>query len=151
MEPEAAADRIRAAREAADAAGIDFTLTARAECYLAGHDDPFPESVKRLNLYREAGADCLYAPAIKDAEVIGDLVKAVDGPVNVVMGLAGKPFSVAQLEDLGVRRISIGGSLFRATFGLVRRAVEEMSTDGTFTYAEGQVPDAELGKMMRAG
>lgn len=148
MDPEEAADRIRAGREAADASGIDFTLTARAECFLAGHDDPFRESVKRLNLYREAGADCLYAPAIKDPDLIRDLCKAVDGPINVVMGLAGKPFSVAQLEDLGVRRISIGGSLFRATFGLVRRAVQEMSGDGTFGYADGQLPDRDLSRIM---
>ncbi len=149
MEPEEAADRVRAGREAADASGIAFTLTARAECFLYGHDDAFAESVRRLNLYREAGADCLYAPGITDADVIRDLVQAVDGPVNVVMGLAGKPFTVAQLADLGVRRISIGGSLARATFGVIRRAVEEMSGDGTFGYAASQVPDAELTELFK--
>ena len=95
-------------------------------------------------MYREAGADCLYVPGIKDAESIGRLVREADGPVNVVMGLAGSPISVNQLEDLGVKRVSIGGSLARATFGLVRRAAEEMREHGTFTYSEGQVPDAEL-------
>ena len=127
-----------------------FTLTARAECYLVGHPKPFEESVARVNMYWEAGADCLYVPRIKDAETIGRLVKEVDGPVNVVMGLAGSPMSVNQLEDRGVKRVSIGGSLARATFGLIRRAAEEMRGHGTFTYSEQQVPDAELCRFFAA-
>lgn len=139
-----AVERIRAAREAADATGLGFTLTARAECFLVGREKPFAESVERLNLYREAGADCLYAPGVKDSETIAALVRETDGPINVVMGLAGAPLTVRELEDLGVRRISIGGSLARATLGLVRRAAEEIRDKGTFEYAAGQIPDAEL-------
>ena len=78
-----------------------------------------------------------------DAETIGRLVKEVDAPVNVVMGLAGSPLGVNELEDLGVKRVSIGGSLARATFGLMRRAAEEIRQHGTFNYAKDQVPDAE--------
>ena len=137
-------ERIEAAAAAAASLPFPFTLTARAECYLMGHPNPFEESVARINKYREAGADCLYVPGIKGAETIGKLVQEADGPVNVVMGLAGSPMSVNQLEDLGVKRVSIGGSLARATFGLIRRAAEEMRDRGTFTYSEGQVPDAEL-------
>ena len=137
-------ERIEAAASAAAALPFPFTLTARAECYLMGHPNPFEESVTRVNLYREAGADCLYVPGVKDPETIGRLVKEVDGPVNVVMGLAGSPMSVSQLEDLGVKRVSIGGSLARATFGLIRRAAEEMRDRGTFTYSEGQVPNGQL-------
>ena len=137
-------ERIEAAAAAAASLPFPFTLTARAECYLMGHPNPFEESVTRVNLYREAGADCLYIPGVKDPETIGRLVKEVDGPVNVVMGLAGSPMSVSQLEDLGVKRVSIGGSLARATFGLIRRAAEEMRDRGTFTYSEGQVPNGEL-------
>ena len=137
-------ERIEAAAAAAASLPFPFTLTARAECYLMGHPDPFEESVTRVNLYREAGADCLYVPGVKDPETIGRLVKEVDGPVNVVMGLAGSPMSVSQLEDLGVKRVSIGGSLARATFGVIRRAAEEMRDRGTFTYSEGQVPNGEL-------
>ena len=136
-------ERIEAAATAA-ALPFPFTLTARAECYLMGHPNPFEESVTRVNLYREAGADCLYVPGVKDPETIGRLVKEVDGPVNVVMGLAGSPMSVSQLEDLGVKRVSIGGSLARATFGLIRRAAEEMRDRGTFTYSEEQVPNGQL-------
>ena len=98
----------------------------------------------RATSYRDAGADCLYVPGIADAETIGRLVKEVVAPVNVVMGLAGSPMSVNQLEDLGVRRVSIGGSLARATFGLIRRATAEIRDHGTFGYAADQVPDSEL-------
>ncbi|MDJ0947664.1 MAG: isocitrate lyase/phosphoenolpyruvate mutase family protein [Alphaproteobacteria bacterium] len=147
-EAELAADKVRAAREAIDASGVPLVLTARAECYLVGHDDPFSESVRRLNLYRAAGADCLYAPGPADPTVIGALVEAVDGPLNVVIGLAGSPLTVRQLEDLGVKRISIGGSLARATLALVRRAADEMARNGTFTFGADQIPDAELARIL---
>lgn len=139
-----AVERIEAAVSAAAALPFPFTLTARAECYLAGHPNPYQESVARAVSYRDAGADCLYVPGVTGAETIGRLVKDVDAPVNVVMGLAGDPLSVAQLEDLGVKRVSIGGSLARATFGIIRRAAEEIRDRGTFTFSEDQVPDAEL-------
>ena len=137
-------ERIEAAVEAAASLPFPFTLTARAECYLAGHPNPFEESVARAVSYRDAGADCLYVPGMTDAETIGRLVKDVNAPVNVVMGLSGSPLTVAQLEDLGVKRISIGGSLARATFGIIRRAAEEIRDHGTFTFSDDQVPDAEL-------
>ena len=138
------AERIEAAAAAAGSLPLPFTVTARAECYLVGHPAPFEESVARALSYRDAGADCLYVPGLADPETIGRLVKEVDAPINVVMGLAGGLLSVNQLEDLGVKRVSIGGSLARATFGLIRRAAEEIRDRGTFTYAEEQVPDAEL-------
>ena len=137
-------ERIEAAVAAAASLPFPFTLTARAECYLSGHPTPFEESVARAVSYREAGADCLYVPGIADAETISRLVNEVEAPVNVVMGLAGSPLTMNQLEDLGVRRVSIGGSLARATFGLIRRAAEEIRDRGTFTYSEEQLPDAEL-------
>jgi 2-methylisocitrate lyase-like PEP mutase family enzyme len=139
-----AIERIKAARAAADALDFEFTLTARAECYLVGHHDPFEESVTRANAYREAGADCLFVPGVKDVETIAALVKEINGPINIVMGLMGNPVSVNQLEDLGVIRVSIGGSLARATLGLIRRSAEELMQDGTFSYAKHQIPDSEL-------
>ena len=139
-----AAERIEAAVAAAASLAFPFTLTARAECYLVGHPNAFGESVARANSYREAGADCLYVPGISDAETIGRLVKEVDAPVNVVMGLTGGQMNVNQLEDLGVKRVSIGGSLARATFGLIRRAAAEIREHGTFTYSAEQVPDSDL-------
>ena len=137
-------ERIEAAATTAASLLFPFTLTARAECYLVGHPNPIGESVARATFYREAGADCLYVPGVADAETIGRLVKEVAAPVNVVMGLAGTPMSVSPLEDLGVKRVSIGGSLARATFGLIRRAAAEIRDDGTLGYAEEQIPDAEL-------
>ncbi|MGB0848899.1 MAG: isocitrate lyase/PEP mutase family protein [Thiolinea sp.] len=138
------AERIRAAKEAVADLDYPFMLTARAECYLTGHADPFKESVERVNRYREAGADCLFVPGIKDLATIRELVQEVDGPVNVVMGLSGTPLTLAELQEAGVARISIGGSLARATFGLVRRAAQEMLEHGTFSYASQQIPDDEL-------
>ena len=96
-----AVERIEAAAATAASLPFPFTLTARTECYLVGHPNPFGESVARATSYRDAGADCLYVPGIVDAETIGRLVKEVGAPVNVVMGLAGTPMSVSQLEDLG--------------------------------------------------
>ena len=86
----------------------------------------------------------MYGPGMTDAETIARLVTEVDAPINVVMGLAGSPMGVNELEDLGVRRVSIGGSLARATFGLIRRAAAEIRERGTFNYAQEQVPDAGL-------
>ncbi|MES2878761.1 MAG: isocitrate lyase/phosphoenolpyruvate mutase family protein [Pseudomonadota bacterium] len=137
-------ERIRAAREAADRSGIAFTLTARTDCYLAGVPDPFAEAVRRANFFREMGADCLFVPGIKDAETIAALAREINGPINVVMGLTGNAFTVAQLGALGVQRISIGGSLARSALGLVRRAAQEMMEQGSFRFAEQQIPDAEL-------
>lgn len=145
-----AVERIRAAREAAESLGFPFTLTARAECYLVDHAEPFKESVIRANLYREAGADCLFVPGVKDAETIGALVREVDGPISIVMGLTGSALSVSELRALGVKRVSIGGSLTRATFGMIRRAAEEIQERGTFTYADEQIPDDELCRFFSA-
>ncbi|MEE9320646.1 MAG: isocitrate lyase/phosphoenolpyruvate mutase family protein [Granulosicoccus sp.] len=142
-----AAERIQAARKAADSLAFPFTLTARAECFLTGHADAFTESVKRANRYAEAGADCLFVPGLQDIGQIGAFVRAVNSPVSVVMGLSGAAVSVKQLEDVGVRRVSVGGSLARATLGLVRRAANELMQKGTFSYADGQIPDDELSAM----
>lgn len=141
---ELAVERIHSAKTAVSDLGYPFTLTARAECYLTGHPDPFAESVRRVNRYREAGADCLFVPGIKDIKTIKALVNEVNGPVSVVMGLSGTPISVVELEQAGVARISIGGSLARATFGLVRRAAKEMVEKGTFGFASQQIADDEL-------
>lgn len=144
---EVAVERVRAAKESVNDLGYPFMLTARSECFLTGHPEPFRESVRRVNRYREAGADCLFVPGVKDIEMIRRLVQEVDGPVSVLMGLSGAPISLAELKAAGVARISIGGSLARATFALVRNAAQEMVEKGTFTFANQQIPDAELCKL----
>jgi len=132
---EQAAERITAAREAADASGIAFTLTARAECFLYGHDDPLPEAIRRLNRFREAGADCLYAPGPTDDETVARLVAEVDGPINVVVGQGGGA-TLERMAELGVLRISTGGSLFRATYAPIMAWGREMAEAGTFSYLD---------------
>jgi len=141
---EQAVERVSAAHRACAELDYPFVLTARAECYLYAHPKPFAESVERINRYREAGADCLYVPGLRDIDSIRQMVDAVDGPLNVVMGLAGAPVSLAELRDAGVARVSIGGSLARAALGLVRRAAAEMLQQGSFDYSAAQIADAEL-------
>jgi len=147
FETQLAVDRIRAARAAVNRSGMPFVLTARADCYLVGHADAFAESVRRANLFREAGADCLFVPGVSDADTIGRLVKEIDGPINIVMGLTGNALSLADLKALGVRRISIGGSLARAMYYHIQQAAREMIEQGTFSYADKQVPQWELNQI----
>lgn len=142
-----AIERIRAAREAADAAGVPFVLTARAECYLYGVPDAFAESVARSNLYREAGADCLYTPGVKDRSEVSALVREIDGPMNFLVGKAMADYSLEELGELGIRRVSIGGSLMRATFAFAERAVAEMKEQGRFTWAADQLGPADFDRL----
>lgn len=141
---EQATARIRAARSAADSSGIPFVLTARTDAYLTDASKPFAEAVERCNAYREAGADCLFVPGASDPQSIEALVRVINGPVTVVMGLSGSALTVQQLGSLGVRRVTIGGSLARATFDLIRNAAAEMAEFGTFSYATQQIPHSEL-------
>ena len=144
FEADLAAARIAAARAAADKSGIPFTLTARTDCYITGQDKPMTEAVRRAKLYREAGADCIFVAGVTDRSTIAALVREIPAPLNVVVGFAGQPLTARELATMGVKRISIGGSLARATFGLIRRAANEMAQQGTFSFAEEQIPDAEL-------
>ena len=139
-----ARDRIRAARLAADNFKWPFVLTARTDCYLVEHANPFAEALERAQLYCEAGADCIFVPGVKDLNTIEQLVRQIPKPLSVVVGLKGSPFSVQQLANIGVCRITIGGSLARATYALIRKAAQEMLVSGQFSYAEEQIPDSEL-------
>ena len=143
---EQATERVRAARHAADASGIPFVVTARTDAYLAGAAQPFAEAVERCNAYRAAGADCLFVPGASDPKTIEALVREINGPMTVVMGLSGSALTVPQLGSLGVRRVTIGGSLARAAFGLIRRAAKEMAEGGTFSFADQQIPHSELSR-----
>lgn len=140
-----AVDRVRAAVEAAR--DLPFVLTARAENHLYGHEN-LNDTIKRLQAFSEAGAEVLYAPGLPDIEAIKLVCRAVDKPVNVVMGLKGPTYSVSELEDAGVRRISVGGSMARAAFGGLMRAAEEVRKSGTFTYAAEALPGAVISKFM---
>lgn len=134
-----AAERVVAAAEAAKALPFPFTLTARAENYLYGKPD-LSDTIRRLQLYQEAGANVLYAPGITTREQIAEVVRAVDRPVNVLVGLPGLTLSLKELSELGVRRVSVGSGLCRAAMGAFLRAAREMQEKGTFTWAAEAVP-----------
>ena len=142
-----AVERIRAAREAADASGVPFVLTARAECYLYRVPDAFAESVARSNLYREAGADCLYTPGVRERGEVAALVREIDGPMNFVVGKGMADYTLEELGELGIRRVSIGASLLRAAFALARRAAAEMKDRGRFTWAAEQLGAADFDRL----
>ncbi|MEW9573608.1 isocitrate lyase/phosphoenolpyruvate mutase family protein [Rhodanobacter sp. Si-c] len=123
--------RMRAARAAIDASGQDVLLVGRAECFLVGHPDPLDESLKRLQAYAAAGADCLYAPGLRTSEQIEAVVRGVaPKPVNVLVGYAA-PFTQVDLAKLGVRRISVGSALAGAAWGGFLRAARGLA-DGHF-------------------
>jgi 2-methylisocitrate lyase-like PEP mutase family enzyme len=140
-----AIERIKAARSAIDADNSGVLLTGRCEGFLVGQTD-LDMVIDRLNAYAEAGADCLYAPGIKTREQISAVVKAVHPkPVNLLIGASG--LSVAEAADLGVRRISVGGSLARAAWGGFMRAAREIAEQGRFTELGNGYPGSELNKM----
>ncbi|WP_406821107.1 oxaloacetate decarboxylase [Pseudomonas sp. KnCO4] len=144
-----AVERVRAAVQAARSLPFPFTLCARAENLLHGRLD-LDDTIQRLQAYAEAGADVLYAPGLRTVEEIRAVVQAVaPRPVNVLMGMAGVPLSVNQLQDLGVRRISVGSSLARAALGAFHRAALEIREEGTFAYAEQALPFAQLNELFR--
>ena len=144
-----ALERVRAARAAIDASNTGVVFTARAECFLVGHPDPLKESLRRLTTYAEAGADVLYAPGVATREDIKALVSAVaPKPINVLMS-RNTGLTVADLADLGVRRISVGSSLSRAAWTAFMRAAELIAKEGSFAGFNDLVPFAEINGFFR--
>jgi 2-methylisocitrate lyase-like PEP mutase family enzyme len=142
-----AVERIKAARKAIDADNSGVLLTGRCEAFLWGQSD-LNMVIDRLNAYSEAGAECLYAPGIKTREQITAIVKAVHPkPVNLLIGASG--LSLKEAEALGVRRISVGGSLARVAWAGFMKAAREMAEQGTFTELASGYPGGELNKMFK--
>jgi 2-methylisocitrate lyase-like PEP mutase family enzyme len=143
-----AVERIKAARAAIDRAGGDVLLTGRAECFLVGRPD-LDETIRRLKAYAAAGADCLYAPGIRSREQIAAVVKAAaPKPVNLLMpGALG--LTVDDVAGLGVRRISVGGTISRVAFGAFIRAAKQIASEGRFDAFADAVPHAELNALFR--
>ncbi|HKE47822.1 MAG TPA: isocitrate lyase/phosphoenolpyruvate mutase family protein [Rhodanobacteraceae bacterium] len=141
-----AAERVRAAADAARALPFPFTLTARAENFLVGRND-VKDVIARLQAYQGAGADVLYAPGLVAADDIATVVRAVDRPVNVVMGLGASKLDLAALAGLGAKRISVGSALSRAAYGAFIRAAREMREHGTFDFAKDAIGYAEISAM----
>jgi 2-methylisocitrate lyase-like PEP mutase family enzyme len=143
-----AVERVAAAVEAARALKVPFVLTARAENFLHGRPD-LEDTIRRLQAFEKAGAEVLYAPGLTQLDQIRTLCSSVSRPVNVVMGLVGGAFSVQQLAEAGVKRISLGSSLARAALGALMRAAREIRQDGTFGFAAQAIPFAEINRQMR--
>lgn len=142
-----AVDRVTAAVEAVRSLPHPFTLTARAENHLHGRTD-LADTIRRLQAYQEAGADVLYAPGLRTKEEITTVVRAVDLPINVLMGSPGMNFSANDLSEMGVKRISVGSALSRAAFGAFLRASREMLEHGTFTFGEDAVSYADITRLL---
>jgi len=142
---ELSVERVAAAAEAARQHG--FVLTARAENFLHGRND-LADTIKRLQAFADAGADVLYAPGLPNLEAIRQVCASVGKPVNVLMGLKGATYSVGEIAAAGAKRISVGGSLFRAAFGAFVQAAREIKEKGTFTYAADAISHADVTNYM---
>tara|TARA_R110000787_G_scaffold285173_2_gene400230 strand:- start:193304 stop:194131 length:828 start_codon:yes stop_codon:yes gene_type:complete len=147
---EKTAEHIAAAREAIDRSGKPFVLTARAECFLVGHPEKLAESIRRIQLYEDAGADCLYVPGLRKREDIAAVLDAVSKPVNVLVGIKGFDIPLDALDAMGVRRVSTGGSIACATLGLVRQAVQQMMS-GDLSYRDLMITHDELTALFGEG
>lgn len=143
-----AVERIAAAVQAARSLPHDFVLTARAENFLHGRPD-LDDTVRRLQAFEAAGADVLYAPGLKSLDDIRTLCAAVSRPVNVVMGLPGVTFGMAELAEAGAKRISVGSAFSRLAFGALIRAAREIAEQGTFTFSKDAAGFAELEEIFR--
>jgi 2-methylisocitrate lyase-like PEP mutase family enzyme len=140
-----AVERVAAAAETSRR--YPFVLTARAENFLWGNPD-LDDTIRRLQAFEKAGADVLYAPGLPDLNAVRAVCSSVSRPVNVVAGLTGQPFTVAELQDAGVKRISVGGSFARAALGGLARAAREVLEKGTFTYAKDAMSAKEAESYM---
>jgi 2-methylisocitrate lyase-like PEP mutase family enzyme len=145
-----AVERIAAAAEAARALPFPFVLVGRAENFLHGRAD-LDDTIRRLQAYEAAGADALYAPGLSRAEDIRTVCGALQKPVNVLMGFSNPSapaFTVDELASLGVRRISVGSSLARAALEGLLAAAREIRDQGSFEFAKGVIPYAEVNAAM---
>jgi 2-methylisocitrate lyase-like PEP mutase family enzyme len=147
-----AVERIRAARAAIDASGIPIALTARCEAYLVGQPDTARVALERLVAFVEAGADCLFAPGVREPDEIAAMVKAVSPkPVNVLVSAPNPDLSVARLAELGVRRISVGSALARVAWGAFMRAAQDIKNTGSFDGLAGAASFSEISDVMVRG
>jgi 2-methylisocitrate lyase-like PEP mutase family enzyme len=140
--------RVRAARAAIDKAGSKVVFTARTEGFICGRPD-LDETIRRLKAFAELGADCLYPPGIKTREQITAVVKAVaPKPVNLLVSTSA--FTVAEIAAMGVRRISVGGTLARVAWTAVTQSARQIAETGKFDSFAGVMPNSELNALFRA-
>jgi 2-methylisocitrate lyase-like PEP mutase family enzyme len=142
-----AVERVAAAVAAARAVGFPFVLTARTESFLRGNTD-LADVIRRLQAFEAAGADVLMAPGLPDLDAVRAVCVAVTKPVNFMAGIRGKSFTVKELTDAGVKRISLATSLFRAAMTSVTAAATEVRDRGTFAYLDHTMPTPEWNRFM---
>lgn len=144
---ELSVDRIRAAKSAADAAGVPFVINARTDGFFAGlTEDAFSETVKRATAYLDAGAGCVFVPFVRDGDMIARLVKAIDGPVNILAGAPSPP--LPKMQEMGVARVSVGGLFSLMTYTHVRNACRELTGTGTYGWAKDVILHPEMNGLM---
>jgi 2-methylisocitrate lyase-like PEP mutase family enzyme len=143
-----AAERIAAAAEAARALPFPFVLTARAENFITGRPD-LDDTIRRLQAFEKAGADVLFAPGLPTLDAVRTVCASVTRPVNFMVGIRGKSFSLPELAAAGVRRVSLATSLYRAAVTGLVAAAREIREHGTFGYLETSLASAELARFMR--
>lgn len=145
-----ALERLGAAREAAARASVPIVINARTDVFLLGagpQEERLGHAVRRANLYREAGADCLFVPGVRDAQTIGELARQINGPVNILAGPTSPP--VGELERLGVARVSVGSWPGLAALTLARKIAQELLGAGTYTFMTGAITYPEANSMMK--
>lgn len=143
-------ERIRAIRETSSKAGIPLVLNARTDVYLAQVGDPatrYDESLRRLSAFRDAGADCVFIPGVRDPEIIKRFVADLNCPINI-LGVGGGP-SIRDLAGMGVRRVSLGSGPMRAAMGALFRLVDELKTSGTCSQMESAPSHAQMNELMK--
>ncbi|MGA7687579.1 MAG: isocitrate lyase/phosphoenolpyruvate mutase family protein [Terriglobales bacterium] len=145
-------DKIKAVRETAAAMRVPLVLNARTDVYLleggGNRDEDYAEAIRRLVAFRDAGADCVFVPGLRDVETIGRLVKDVASPVNI-LAVPGMP-SIAELGKLGVARVSVGSGFMRATLGALRGMAEELKNAGTYSALASGIPYKDVNEMLTA-
>ena len=143
-----AVERVAAAAQAARALAFPFTLTARAENFLRGNPS-LDDTIERLQAFEKAGADVLFAPGLPDLEAVRAVCAAVSKPVNFMVGIRGKSFTVAELQAAGVKRISLATSLYRDAMSGLVSAAREVKDKGTFGYLDRSLTTPELNAFMQ--
>jgi 2-methylisocitrate lyase-like PEP mutase family enzyme len=142
-----AVERIVAAVEAVKTLPEPFVVCARADAFLHGAADPRREAITRLQAFAAAGAPCLYAPGPRDRQTLATIVAEAGGPVNALVGV-GSTLTLADTAEIGVRRVSVGGSLYRATMACLSSIVRQIVTTGSFAADPPPLPDAELADLL---
>ena len=150
LEFDLAVERIRAARAAASDAGLSMVINGRTDVYSVGGEDEvalFDEATCRANAYLEAGADCAFVIGVRDSVVIGRLAAAIDGPLNILAGADSPP--VAELEALGVKRVSVGSGFAKAALTVVKNGAKELKEKGTFEFTRGTLGQPDIHRILK--